>query len=511
LQNIHLGKLKSFLGELTYKLDSLKERTVFREFKRTKCKITDENLQDISKTFSIDKNKGNLYFFEETGLDEDTYFATASSRQNEIELNELGQKNLVSKLANLATTGDENISFKKAIDKLDKKMKDDIGTDRTIDRPLNVLNKKIAECQNLININTIQKSELSKTVFSLEQSIQKQNYEQNKLNLLNSLKQLKEKEKLIDDLKVEPLQQKNNSNVLFILALIVGIILICSSFIMNTTILKSLAIALGIIFLVSSFIFKNKNSKKALSSATPPTVEHLENNLEEIYKEFIEFSKKEIQGYLENSIDSIDNLILEQKELVTQITAQVYKLTYEKERLEKEVDLANYEQELQILLNQKEELNSLASSIKLATSELEKAYLEMKKEVIPEVTAELSQFASKITNEAYSKVAFSDETGLTVQLKNGDTKQIDKLSIGTMHQLYLALRLSILKLILKKEKNVPILIDESFAFYDEERLKSTLEFLGKLSKDTQIVIFSCTKKEIEILKQANMEFNLIQI
>lgn len=343
----------------------------------------------------------------------------------------------------------------------------------------------------------------------MEQNIKKQNYEQQKLNLLNNLKQLKEKEKLIDDLKVDT-TTKNSSNTLFILALIIGIILICSSFIIKTIILKSFLLILGVIFFVGSFIFKNINSKNNISPSTP-TVEHLENKLEEIYKNFSEFTKQEIQVFLENSLSSLNNIILEQTEVVTQITAQVYKLTYEKERLEKEVDLSNYEQELPILLKQKEELNNLASSIKLATIELEKAYLEMKKEVIPEVTVELSQLANKITNSSYSKVAFSDETGLTVQLKSGDTKPIDKLSIGTIHQLYLALRLSILKLILKKEKSVPILIDESFAFYDEERLKSTLEVLSKLAKTNQIIIFSCAKKEIEILNQFNIEFNLIKI
>lgn len=53
-------------GELTYTLDNSETHTVYREFQKNKCKITNKNLDDISKKYSIDKNKGNLFFVEET-------------------------------------------------------------------------------------------------------------------------------------------------------------------------------------------------------------------------------------------------------------------------------------------------------------------------------------------------------------------------------------------------------------------------------------------------------------
>ena len=56
----------------------------------------------------------------------------------------------------------------------------------------------------------------------------------------------------------------------------------------------------------------------------------------------------------------------------------------------------------------------------------------------------------------------------------------EKLSGGTIEQLYLSLRLSMAKEI--SDENMPIILDEAFAYYDDERLKNTLEFLSNKFK-----------------------------
>ena len=59
--------------------------------------------------------------------------------------------------------------------------------------------------------------------------------------------------------------------------------------------------------------------------------------------------------------------------------------------------------------------------------------------------------------------------------------------------MYFALRLSIASKI-SKEK-LPIILDETFAYYDEERLRSTIEYLNENYKDYQILILSCSTRE----------------
>ncbi len=47
--------------------------------------------------------------------------------------------------------------------------------------------------------------------------------------------------------------------------------------------------------------------------------------------------------------------------------------------------------------------------------------------------------------------------------------------MGTIDQLYLSLRLSVTKEISKE--NIPIILDEGFAYFDNERLENIIKYL----------------------------------
>jgi len=63
---------------------------------------------------------------------------------------------------------------------------------------------------------------------------------------------------------------------------------------------------------------------------------------------------------------------------------------------------------------------------------------------------------------------------------------------------------------LSKEK-LPIILDESFAYYDTTRLENILKYLINKYKDRQIIIFSCTEREINLLNQLNIKYNKIDL
>ena len=75
--------------------------------------------------------------------------------------------------------------------------------------------------------------------------------------------------------------------------------------------------------------------------------------------------------------------------------------------------------------------------------------------------------------------------------------------------MYLALRISSLKTISKE--NMPIILDEAFVYFDDERLKNILEFIYKNYKDKQIIIFTCSDREKNILDNLKFQYNLIEL
>lgn len=58
---------------------------------------------------------------------------------------------------------------------------------------------------------------------------------------------------------------------------------------------------------------------------------------------------------------------------------------------------------------------------------------------------------------------------------------------------------------------MPIILDEAFAYYDEERLENILKYLDKECKDNQIIIFTCTNREKQILDKDSINYNLISL
>ena len=59
------------------------------------------------------------------------------------------------------------------------------------------------------------------------------------------------------------------------------------------------------------------------------------------------------------------------------------------------------------------------------------------------------------------------------------------------------------------EEVYPVVLDDTFAFYDESRLKNTLQWLAR--QDRQILIFTCQKREEEMLKKLGIPYHRIEL
>ena len=143
LKNTNLGLEKNFHGKIIYELDNKNNYEVYRDFLKKNPKIYNQTGEDISKEFGIDKNKGSEFFKEQTKIEEDMLCSTAVIEQGESELNKDQQNIVIQKLTNLISAGNDNISFKKIIEKLNKKQLEEVGTSKTLERPINIVTEKL--------------------------------------------------------------------------------------------------------------------------------------------------------------------------------------------------------------------------------------------------------------------------------------------------------------------------------------------------------------------------------
>ena len=117
---------EEFSGKLTYELDNKNKYEIYREFNKKNPNIFNENGEDILKEFNIDKNKGSEFFFEQTQITEEMFLSTSMAMQQEVKIEKNNQNILIQKISNLLETGEDKISYKKAIEKINKKQLDEI-------------------------------------------------------------------------------------------------------------------------------------------------------------------------------------------------------------------------------------------------------------------------------------------------------------------------------------------------------------------------------------------------
>ena len=96
-----------------------------------------------------------------------------------------------------------------------------------------------------------------------------------------------------------------------------------------------------------------------------------------------------------------------------------------------------------------------------------------------------------------------------IETENGNYVPADLLSIGTIDGLYLTLRISSIKELTKE--NMPIILDETFAYFDSERLENVLKLLDEEYKENQILILTCTERERKALEKLNISYNNIEL
>ena len=498
--------------------------------------------------------------------------------QQEVKLNKQDQNVYIQKIANLAGTGDDGVSYKKAIDKLNKKQLDEIGTDRSSGKPINISISKINKYEEEIKELEIYKEKqynIEKEINDLKKEIEK---EKNKEKYLKELKEKKDEERIenekinfndkilnkneesieknkneIEDLinkkeKIESnkIENKINGKIYFIL-----IFIFCLSAIAIYVIIKNITFSmilciLAIGLLILYFINKNKvlkQNKKVLEKINKINYEFdekisslkneikileennseqkneikkinekinsLKNEKEKIKNKYIYKLNNEELNLLFNCIDyneiidNVQNLIR-----IKELNLNTLELN-NKNIIENLENLINLEELLQIEKQNYEELKEKNDKINMAKMLIEKAYEKMKNSVTPKFTLNLSENIFEISDGKYKKVTINDDEGIIVELPNGKYVSAEKLSGGTIEQLYLSLRLSMAKEI--SDENMPIILDEAFAYYDDERLKNTLEFLSNKFKENQIILFTCTNREKEVLDKLNKNYKIITL
>ena len=561
-------KTEEFSGKISYELDNGENYEVFRDFKKKNPVIYNKNKQDISLNYAVDKTKGIDFIYEQIGLDEDTFKNTVITAQDNVRINQSSQNGIIQKISNIVSSGDENISYRKTLDKLNKLQLEQVGTERTREKPINIVNNNIEKLnvakgkleeykvflkENELEVQRVQdRIENEETKLALYRVIKESN-EQSKIknseieivkNIRDEyLDKISELDNKIDKDAKEKIKNEKKSSILTGILIFISIVASIVFFILDfNKIIPFCFIGVVAFILIIDIIRKvkfNKNKKERIEEIEEleKKIEHeiniLRNNIKsrqveiDLKQDEIRQAENEVNRLVMNSFEAkldsdfieeafeleteeLENKIADRIERINNLKIEKGAKQNQKELMQEEINgLSKVQEELNRLEEEKKELISLNNSYNLAKEGLENAYENIRSSLSPKFTNKLSDIASKVSNGKYKEINFIDTEGLIVQIEDGRFLPVERLSQGTIDQMYLGLRLASIDTIAKEK--MPIILDETFAFFDDDRLKNILEFINEHYYDKQIIIFTCSKREIEVLNKLNIDYHYVDL
>lgn len=120
-----------------------------------------------------------------------------------------------------------------------------------------------------------------------------------------------------------------------------------------------------------------------------------------------------------------------------------------------------------------------------------------------------SQLVNSITGGIYSSMSVDENLNIFM---NTPTRlvPVEQVSSGTMDQIYLALRLASARLLQGDGDQMPLIFDDSFVLYDDERLRTALKWLSQ-SWPGQIIIFTCHQREAQMLTACQVPYGMVEM
>ncbi len=224
-------------------------------------------------------------------------------------------------------------------------------------------------------------------------------------------------------------------------------------------------------------------------------------------EELTDFTMHKLQEKITERKQETEGRLAEINKQQQEVKLNIEKLRWEIGRLEgnEAALLKNKERYSELEQKQKENAVEL-ESIKLALASIQELSTDIHDSFGQQLNMAVSEVIGEVTGMKYTDLKVDEKLEVKVGW-NGNYVILDRLSAGTIDQVYFALRLAVADLLLGKDE-VPLLLDDSFALYDEVRVKTALQ---KLSDRKQVILFTCHGREQKILEELGQSYHSIDL
>jgi uncharacterized protein YhaN len=142
-----------------------------------------------------------------------------------------------------------------------------------------------------------------------------------------------------------------------------------------------------------------------------------------------------------------------------------------------------------------------------ARSLLEETRAAVARDHQPPVLREASRWLARLTEGRYHSITTAvDEARLDIHERDGGVWKPERLSRGTREQVFLALRLALVRDLGRHDVTLPVVMDDALVNFDDTRARSAarvlVEFLAEQGSDRQMLVLTCHAHVAEIFHEA---------
>lgn len=214
---------------------------------------------------------------------------------------------------------------------------------------------------------------------------------------------------------------------------------------------------------------------------------------------------------VEDWIELFDEALAEQKQeeqAREQCVEALARVCAEEALLEEQLrECANKRQEREQYMKKQREVLCELHAIEAATEALRLAGIQVQEEKRVQLNKRFSSYLYTFTNGNYAQALMNEQAQWKVfageQYRDGKV-----LSSGTAEQLALSFKLAAEELF-AEGKELPIILDDAFVYYDEERCLTALKQL--YAKKRQVFLFTCHRREELLLEEEGIPFSWIKL
>ena len=201
--------------------------------------------------------------------------------------------------------------------------------------------------------------------------------------------------------------------------------------------------------------------------------------------------------------DSLTFTMPETERILSDVTAELRQLHVRQGQCQGRMEALGNPEVLKLQLEKVNgrigELEKIYQAAVLAQQTLENAKQELQRRFAPRISQRAQELFARLTAGRYQRLSLGEDFSLGTATEGEDTLHSALWrSDGTADQLYLALRLAVAE---ELTPQAPLVLDDAFVRFDDDRLKEILKLLKQSGEEKQVILFTCQSRERKIMEE----------